>query len=26
MQLDKNIDGKSNFDVNKIIELAHIFS
>jgi len=23
--LDKNIDAKSNFDVNKTIELAHIF-
>jgi hypothetical protein len=23
--LGKNIDAKSNFDVNKIIELAHIF-
>jgi hypothetical protein len=24
-QLDKNIDAKSKFDVNKTIELAHIF-
>jgi hypothetical protein len=24
-QLDKNIDAKSKFDVNKMIELAHIF-
>ncbi|OYW55760.1 MAG: hypothetical protein B7Y80_04740 [Hyphomicrobium sp. 32-62-53] len=23
--MDKNIDAKSNFDVNKTIELAHIF-
>jgi hypothetical protein len=26
LQLDKNIAAKSKFDVNKMIELAHIFS